>query len=344
MEPDYQAWAAAGLTALQGWYRPWRGLWRGAGWWQSANALTTVIRYGQRTADPRVPAVVATTFRHAPRWRRGFLNRYYDDNGWWALAWVAAYDLTGDARYLGAAERIFRHNESGWDGVCGGGMWWTTERRYKNAITTELFLTLAAQLARRTPDPGGRYREWALRAWDWFRASGMIGPHGLVNDGLTAGCTNNGRTTWTYNQGVILGGLAALHELTGDRGYLAAGGPIAGAALATLTTPPAASPPGILVEPSERPGARYGDDTQFKGIFVRHLHDFQAVGGRPGDREFILRNARSIWQHARNAGNQFGMCWTGPFDQPGASQQSSALDALNAAAALTATRRPGRRT
>jgi len=335
-EPDYQAWATAGVSALQRWYHPARGLWRGAGWWQSANELTTVIRYAQRTADPACRAVVATTFRRASRWHPGFCNKFYDDNGWWGLAWVAAYDLTGDGRYLRAAERIFCRNEEGWDGVCGGGVWWNTDRKYKNAISSELFLTLAGQLARRAPDPGGRYRAWAERAWEWFQGSGMIGPSGLVNDGLTVGCANNGGTTWTYNQGVILGGLAALHELTGDRGYLAAGLRIADATLATLTTPPAASPPGILVEPSERPGARYGDDTQFKGIFVRHLHEFYRRSGRPAYREFILRNARSIWENARNEQNEFGMRWTGPSGQPGASQQSSALDTLTAAAALAA--------
>jgi predicted alpha-1,6-mannanase (GH76 family) len=178
-----------------------------------------------------------------------------------------------------------------------------------------------------------------LRAWDWFCSAGLIGPGGLVNDGLTAGCQNNGRTTWTYNQGVILGGLAALHQLTGDQGYLDTGTSLADAVLATLTTPAEPGPGGILIEPSERPGdtgRRYGDDTQFKGIFVRYLHDFCAVSPRPAYREFFLRNARSLWANARNPENQFGMHWAGPFDRAGASQQSSALDALNAAAALTA--------
>ena len=164
--------------------------------------------------------MVETTFRRAPRWRRGFCNKFFDDNGWWALAWVAAYDLTGGSHYLRAAERIFARNAAGWDGTCGGGLWWNTDRKYKNAITNELFLTLAARLSQRTPDPAGRYREWAFRTWDWFCSAGLIGPGGLVNDGLTAGCQNNGRTTWTYNQGVILGGLAALHQITGDQGYL----------------------------------------------------------------------------------------------------------------------------
>jgi predicted alpha-1,6-mannanase (GH76 family) len=329
-QPGYRAWAAAGASALQRWYAPARGLWRGAGWWQSANALTALTRYIQVTGDRAHAGAVAVTFRRAPRWRPGFANRFYDDNGWWALAWVAAFDLDRDPRYLAAAAHLFARNTGGWDAACGGGLWWNTSRRYKNAITNELFLTLAARLSLRTADPGGRYRAWALRAGDWFLASGLIGPDGLVNDGLTAGCANNGRTAWTYNQGVILSGLAALYQLTGDPGYLDAGDRIANAALSALTTPA-----GILAEPSERPGLRrYGDDTQFKGIFLRGLHDFCAVRARPAYREFILGNAHSLWQHSRNADNQFGMRWSGPFDQSGASLQSSALDGLTAAAAL----------
>ena len=227
------------------------GRWATTGWWNAANALTAVIGYTQWTGDRSYAGVIETTFRAARRWHRGFTNSYYDDNGWWALAWVAAYDLTRDRRYLEAARSIFDRNTAGWDDTCRGGLWWNEDRKYKNAITNELFLTLAARLHQRAPDAGGSYRTWALREWEWLRASGMIGPSGLVNDGLTAACENNGGTTWTYNQGVILGGLAALHEISGDRGYLEQGESIADAALAQLASPPSASPPGILAEPGE---------------------------------------------------------------------------------------------
>jgi predicted alpha-1,6-mannanase (GH76 family) len=333
-EPDYRARAAAGIGALQRWYVPSAGQWRTTGWWNAANALTAVVGYTQRTGDRTHAGVIETTFTAAQRRHAGFINSFYDDSGWWALAWVAAYDLTGDSRYLGAARTIFAHNTGGWDTTCRGGLWWNEARKYKNAITNELFFTLAALLHQRVPG-GGNYRAWALREWEWLSSSGLIGASGLVNDGLTPACENNGGITWTYNQGVILGGLAALYQITGDRAYLAQGDSIAGAALTALTSPPSASPPGILTEPCEAASAGCdGDQSQFKGIFVRYLYDFYLQSRQPAYSTFILANARSLWDNSKDPGNQFGMRWTGPFDRADASRQSSALDVLNAAAAL----------
>jgi predicted alpha-1,6-mannanase (GH76 family) len=162
------------------------------------------------------------------------------------------------------------------------------------------------------------------------------------NDGLTPECANNGGTTWTYNQGVILGGLAALFEITGDRAYLEQGESIAAAVLSRLATPPWADPPGVLVERCEQAAVGCnGDQAQFKGIFVRFLYDFWLRSRRPAYRSFILANARSLWENDKNTDDEFGLHWTGPFDQADAARQSSALDALNVAAALGAASSPG---
>jgi len=342
-DPDYRTCAKAGAGALQRWYNPATGLWRGTGWWNSANALTAVVRYTKLTGDGSHEGVIATTFTAAQRQHAGFVNGFYDDNAWWALAWVAAFDLTQASRYLAAARAIFTANTAAWTGACGGGLHWNTKSSYKNAITNELFLTLAALLHQRVPGDQS-YLSWAQRAWQWFSSSGLIGPDGLVNDGLTPACQNNGSTTWTYNQGVILGGLAALFEITGDRAYLTQGESIAAAALSKLTIPgqPAAPAgpapaPGILAELCEAPGGSCnGDQAQFKGIFVRYLYDFWLQARQPAYRAFILANARSVWDHGKNAASQFGLRWAGPFDQADAARQSSALDALIAAAALSA--------
>jgi predicted alpha-1,6-mannanase (GH76 family) len=333
-DPDFRARAAAGVGALQRWYDQSTGQWTSTGWWNSANALTAVIRYAKLTGDSSYDGYIAATFAAAQRQHADFINNFYDDNGWWALAWVAAFDMAGDRRYLDAARTIFAHNTGGWDEVCRGGLWWNTSKQYKNAITNELFLTLAALLHQRTPGDQA-YLTWAQREWEWFASSGLIGPSGLVNDGLNSACANNGGTTWTYNQGVILGGLAALAEITGDRAYLRQGETIADAVLSTLVTPASAHPPGILVEPCEQASADCdGDQAQFKGIFVRYLYDFWLQSRRPAYRTFILANAHSVWDNSKNANHQFGLRWTGPFDRPDAARQSSALDALIAAVAL----------
>src|SRR6202008_2303286 len=104
--PDYRGAARAGIGVLQRWYRRRTGLWKSTGWWNAANALTAVIRYMRYTGDRAYLAGIANTFSAAARRNPGFVNKYFDDTQWWALAWVAAYDLTGDKRYLAAAEAI----------------------------------------------------------------------------------------------------------------------------------------------------------------------------------------------------------------------------------------------
>jgi predicted alpha-1,6-mannanase (GH76 family) len=334
--PDFRNGAKTGINALQKWYKPATGQWQGAGWWNSANALTAVIRYTKLTGDQSHAGVIGTTYTAAQRTHAGFVNTFYDDNAWWALAWIAAYDLTRNQRYLTTARAIFARNTPAWDGTCGGGLRWHAGSEYKNAITNELFITVAALLHQRVPRDQG-YLSWARRTWDWFSASGLINPAGLINDGLTATCQNNHETTWTYNQGVILGGLAALFQITGDRGYLTQGEVIAAAALGGLTAA------GILAEPCEAAGRPCNEDqAQFKGIFVRYLYDFWLqdrqfllADHQPDYRAFILANATSIWNH-RNASGQFGLRWAAPCDRATPARQSSALDALIAAAALSA--------
>jgi predicted alpha-1,6-mannanase (GH76 family) len=330
-EPEYRVWAEQAVAALQRWYKPRTGLWKTAGWWNSANALTAVIQHSQRTGERRYLYVIETTHRRARRVNPGFTNEYYDDDGWWALAWIAAFDLTGEMTYLDLARTLFAGMAAGWDDVCGGGLWWTRKKKYKNAIPNELFLLIAGRLHQRTAGAGHGYLDWALREWQWFRASGLIGAAGLVNDGLTADCANNGRTTWTYNQGVLIGGLVVLHEITGEGAYLEQAEAIAAAALRDLTVPP-----GILTEPEEqRAMGRRDDMAQFKGIFVRNLYELYRQAPRAEYRDFILANAASLWRNSRNQRNQVGLAWAGPFDRADATRQGSALDALNAAVGVT---------
>ena len=170
-------------------------------------------------------------------------------------------------------------------------MWWLRNpRAYKNAIANELFLELTAWLHNTIPGDK-KYLQWAEAEWAWFNRSGMINRSHLVNDGLTDGCTNNHETTWTYNQGVILAGLAQLYTATNDSQLLTEAERIARAAISHLTIG------GVLQEPctGAQCGTSAGGVTQsFKGIFVRSLKMLAVTAKTSEFNSFFRKQARSI--------------------------------------------------
>jgi predicted alpha-1,6-mannanase (GH76 family) len=319
---NYKAYTDAGIVALLGWYNNATGLWESTGWWNSANALEAIIDYSLHTKATTYLNIISTTFEKNKG--RNFLNDYYDDEGWWALTWIKAYDLIGDKRYLSMAETIFADMQRGWDKTCGGGIWWSKRCDHKNAIANELFLTVAARLYQHTSNRS--YRNWAEQEWTWFEKSGMINAQNLVNDGLNSACQNNGGITWTYNQGVILGGLVDMYKITGNQSFIRQAEAIADAAIRTLI-----DTNGILTEPCELSGGCGADGTQFKGIFMRNLSYLYQATSKAPYKDFIISNADSIWLNNRNNADQFGLRWAGPHDSADASRQSAAIDALNAA-------------
>jgi predicted alpha-1,6-mannanase (GH76 family) len=322
--------AALAIQTLQTWYDLDTGLYKTTGWWNSANVITALADYAKVTQSRDYDFVFSNTLSLAQKTSPGFINRYYDDEGWWALAWIDLYGITDDRRYLDAAKFIFADMTYGWDNTCSGGIWWSKDRKYKNAIANELFLSVAAQLANAAGNTPERatYLAWATREWSWFSHSGMINKDHLVNDGLTASCENNQKATWTYNQGVILGGLAALSKANQDPSLLAEAKAIAEAALSHLT-----DAQGILHDSCEpKCGA---DGTQFKGIFVRNLRALDEIDPQQRYSRFVLANAKSIWSQTHPPDYHLGEVWTAPFGAADASTQSSALDALVAAAEIS---------
>jgi predicted alpha-1,6-mannanase (GH76 family) len=315
------------VARLQQWYTPDTGLWKSTGWWNSANALTVIVDYSRVTSTNEFASVLDHSFhQHA---NPNFLNQYYDDEGWWALAWIDAYDLTHNPDYLRMSSTIFDDMSKGWDDHCGGGIWWSKERHYKNAIANELFLSVAAHLANRasTAEEKARYKTWAEREWQWFQNSSMIRDDNQINDGLDNNCKNNQKTVWTYNQGVILGALSELSQLHDKKNTLQHANQIADAAIKNLT-----NSDGILHDACE-PNCGGDDVPQFKGIFVRNLSALQHRSPHQQYADFIQANAASIVAH-QDADHAIGLDWSTPTTKATAATQTSALDAIVAALAL----------
>jgi hypothetical protein len=84
-------------------------------------------RYLNRTLEP-VPG-----FGPKPGQRNPGKTTWFDDNGWWGLAFLDAYRATGDPRYLNDAMIAQRFiSVSGWDTTPGrpGGIWWNTNHSF----------------------------------------------------------------------------------------------------------------------------------------------------------------------------------------------------------------------
>jgi predicted alpha-1,6-mannanase (GH76 family) len=314
---------SAAVTGLMMSYRTDTGLFADTGWWNSASALTTVITGGL----PAYRYVIANTYdRNVRAYRGQFRNDYLDDTGWWALAWVAAYDVTGERRYLDTARAGAEHMHSFWDGTCGGGVWWRTDRTYKNAITNALYVQLNAALHNRIP-VDTEYLARAEAGWAWFTGSGMIDGGHLVNDGIdTATCAGSGHQVWTYNQGVPLAALVELNRADEAPALLDQARALADAS----TADPGLNPGGILREPCE-PTACESTAEAFKGGYVRGLGTLDDALPDHPYRAYLHRQADSAHEHARTTLDTYGLRWAGPPTTPTTSTQQSAADLMTAA-------------
>ncbi|MDT0212405.1 GH92 family glycosyl hydrolase [Rothia sp. ARF10] len=317
--------------------------WWPSSWWNSAVALQTVGDYMQRTGDRQYLAQMDRTFeRNKGVFPAGelsgdpllgnFTSRAIDDSEWWALTWLQAYDLTKDKKYLDMAVTIGDYVQGYWDTTCGGGVWWDAERTYKNAVTTGLYVRLTAELHNRIEGD----TVWLARSragWTWLMSSGMVNADGLVNDGLTGACANNGGTVWSYNQGLAIGAGLELWRATGDAEVLATVRRLTDSAIGS----PALVKDGVLTEKCDAVDATCDDNAkQFKGVFMRYLMDANDTLKDPRYQAFVDRQATSVWTLDRDGEGRLGQRWSGAdsvahpnvFDWR---TQASALSALIAA-------------
>lgn len=309
--------------------------------WQAGNTLETLSNYvvDDILLKSQLQDLLNNTYYMTPT----VVDNCYDDNQWWLLAWVSAYEATDELAYLQRAAQVFDYVvEHAWTDVCGGGVMWCPTSdpasEYKNAVTNELFLAAATRLSQYEAllpgAPTGYYLGWARKEWAWFQGSGLINADGLINDGLdTATCTNNRQTTWTYNQGVLLDALGLLSSATGDRGLLQLSESIAYAAMTHLVADSTSS---ILAEPCG--DSCNGDQQIFKGVFVRHLGRLVPMMTnrtvKAKATSFLSANADTVVSNASSTIGGYGLLWQGPNAATSTVAELSAVADLFDAAAI----------
>ncbi|KAJ4356202.1 uncharacterized protein N0V89_004232 [Didymosphaeria variabile] len=246
--------------------------------------------------------------------------------GWWAQGWIAAYDLTGDSKYLDTAKDLFEDMTGGYHTPCGG-IFWSKAADNIAAIANELFLSVAAHLANRVGDgEKENYKNWAHQEWDFIWSSGVINGDNLINDGVDMGtCKNNGKPIYTYNQGPVLAGLSELAKTFSDGGFIDVSVPSyhSCCALSKLTED------NILNEQFPSPLDEQG--SMFKGGFISGLLTLHANEPQQQFADFFKQNADSVWNNTRNGDGVITDLFQGGSTNANAASHASGIDVLLAA-------------
>lgn len=329
--------AYAGVVGLMTFYVPAEGYFHRAGWWNNANSAQTLLEYISISGSQDYFGIVENNFDLNSG--ANFLTNYYDDQGWWAVAWARAYMLQPKQKYLNTAIALFNDLKYGWDtSNCNGGMLWKKKYPYKSSISLLLYADIALLLASITGDKS--YNDYAFNAMKWLNDTQLLTTDGKVIDGIKGEDCSIENGVLSYNQGVILGVLFEMYQVTGDISYIKAAERSADVGIG-----PELSPGGVLHEGCE-PQCNY-DFQQFKGIFVRYLYRFYSALTKLANsgvyvsprtnayREFMLKQADAVWNRARNASSGImSPNWRDgppPKDEGNAVAQTAAVDALTAA-------------
>lgn len=161
--------------------------------------------------------------------------------------------------------------------------------------------------------------------WDWFWNSGVINSENTINDGIDpSSCKNDGKTTYTYNQGVVLAGLSELARAKSDGGLIDHANTIANAAMTKLTEN------GILTEPVNGPLDEQA--AQFKGAFVRGLAVLNANAPQQSYKDFLEKNANAAWSNDKTSDGVITDKWQGGSNNANTASHASGIDVLVAAA------------
>lgn len=250
-----------------------------------------------RSHDPAYKTMMGMLYRgllaHSssmPAW----LSKTNDDLMWASIMCLRAYRITGDRRYLLRAQKVFDATYArAYSSDLGGGLWNSVHNRTKNACIV-LPASVAASMLYRSLHQAS-YRRKATQLYAWLRRTLYDTKTGAVYDHVTpqsGGGMTVDRTTWTYNQGIMIEAADLLYRITGKSMYY-------NDALRTLAfTKSDLTVDGILK--SEVPSGSALDVSPggYKGIFVRWATMFIKRHHLAAYNDWLRQNAAAVKQVA----------------------------------------------
>jgi uncharacterized protein YyaL (SSP411 family) len=225
-------------------------------------------------------------------------QKYYDDNEWLGLDFIAAYRTLGDPGYLEKARVTFEFAISGWSDDLNGGIYWReNDLSSKNTCSNGPAAVLALMLYLETQEE--QYLEWGIRILEW--AERLKAPSGVYWDNVASNGVIDYRT-YTYNTGTILHANALLYQITGDEQYLSEARALADASLSHFLR----EIPGVDVP-------IFPATPWFNAVLLRGYLKLYEVDPEHDPRyiETFRRNLDYAWEHARGSLGFFNPDWAG---------------------------------
>jgi predicted alpha-1,6-mannanase (GH76 family) len=276
-------------------------------WWQ-AHLLDCLIDAQLRDPQPERRTKINRQVRsHRVRNNFSWINDYYDDMAWLALALERAARLVGVERRR-ALPKLTDQLVKAWVPEDGGGIPWRKRDQFFNAPANGpagIFLARYGDRLRRAEQMG-----------DWIDRT-LIDPEThLVFDGIKAGSLV--RAQYTYCQGVVLG---LETELAGRTDSDARDRHAARVHRLVAAVNEHMAPSGVLQ------GAGGGDGGLFAGVTARYLalvattlpgDSAEGVAARDTARKIVLSSAESAWDYRRTVKGLpvFGSFWDRDAELP----------------------------
>ncbi len=280
-------------------------------WWQ-AHLLDCLVDAQVRDPKPERHSRIRRQIRsHRLRNVGAWVNNYYDDMAWLALALERAARLAGVERRR-ALDKLSQQFLTAWVPEDGGGIPWRKQDQFFNAAANGPAGIFLARY-------GDRLKR-AQQMADWIDAT-LIDPEThLVFDGIKAGSLV--RAQYTYCQGVVLGLETELAARTGDPRHAPRVHRLVAAIEEHMTSA------GVLK------GTGGGDGGLFGGVTARYLAlvastlpgDGTAdVAARDTARALVVSSAHSAWDYRQTVNGLplFGPSWDRNAELPTAAGEEA---------------------
>ena len=295
---------------------------------------------------------------------------WFDDNGWWGMAFLDAYKATGNPQYLTDAEIAQQFiSVSGWDSTPGrpGGLWWNTNRSFYAGETLAGGTLLSARLYALTHQQG--YLDDAIKFINWANVWLVDPSTGLYARLRKPGTYGTTSTTQTQQASAAAADRRALAQNPDEAAKVEAatgGGGSAGAHTAGGSMPASSNYPPFAPSPmpyvngpmilahqiicnetgkvgycqrAEQLAAttlsvyrRFWMGPQFDFWYIRTMLEFAQKDHNADWYAIVQRNARSALHRARDRHGLYLRTWYGKkASRAGAPKGSLQLHAANAA-------------